>query len=243
MNKKIIEIRNLHYSYPDGTKALRDISMDIFEHESVGIVGPNGAGKSTFLLHLNGYFSGDHHVLINGMPVTQENLPKIRKDVGIVFQDADTQLFMLTVFDDVAFGPLNMGLSDEEVRNRVRTALSEVSMTGYEQRAPYHLSGGEKRAVAIATVLAMEPKIVVMDEPTSNLDPRTRRQLINLLKTFSLTKIIASHDLEMILDLCPRAILIDEGYVVADGPTIELFSNLDLMEKHGLEKPLSLRGK
>jgi cobalt/nickel transport system ATP-binding protein len=243
MGKKIIEIHNLHHSYPDGTKALRDITIDISDNESVGIVGPTAAGKSTLLLHLNGYFSGDHHVLTNGMTVTKENLSKIRRDVGIVFQDADTQLFMLTVFDDIAFGPLNMGLGDDEVRNRVQKTLAQVNLKGYEQRAPYHLSGGEKRAVAIATVLAMEPNILVMDEPTSNLDPRTRRQLINLLKTFTMTKIIASHDLEMILDLCPRAIVLDEGYVVADGPTIDLFSNEELMEKHGLEKPLSLKGR
>ena len=243
MNKKIVELNNLHFSYPDGTRALKDISMEILSGESVGIVGPNGAGKTTLMLHLNGYFTGDDHVLIDGLPVRKENLSQIRQNVGIVFQEPDIQLFMLTVFDDVAFGPLNMGLNEEEVKERVLRALAQVNMSGYEKRAPYHLSGGEKRAAAIATVLAMNPKILVMDEPTSNLDPRTRRQVINLLKGFEMTKIIASHDLEMILEICPRTIVMDSGSVITDAQTEKIFSDSELLEKHGLEKPLSLIGK
>lgn len=241
MNENIVELSNLHYSYPDGTRALKDISMEILSGESVGIVGPNGAGKTTLLLHLNGYFTGGEHVLINGLPVIKENLNQIRQNVGIVFQEPDIQLFMLTVFDDVAFGPLNMGLDEEEVKTRVSDALAQVNMSGYEKRAPYHLSGGEKRAIAIATVLAMNPKVLVMDEPTSNLDPRTRRQVIHLLKSFKMTKIIASHDLEMILEVCPRTIVMDNGLIVTDNKTEMIFGDSELLEKHGLEKPFSLQ--
>jgi len=240
IKEKIIEIRSLSYTYDTGTKALQNVDLDIYRGESVGIVGPNGAGKSTLLLHLNGFYRGNNTVAVTGLPITKENLAKIRSNVGIIFQDADNQLFMLTVYDDVAFGPINMGLSDEEVERRVKKALEAVNLSGYEKRAPYHLSGGEKRAAAIATVLSMEPNILVMDEPSSNLDPRTRRSLIRLLNSFDITKIIATHDLEMILELCTRCILLDEGMIITDGPTKEILSQKELLERHGLEKPISL---
>ncbi len=237
----IIVVRSLHYSYPDGTKALRDISFTVKRGESVGIIGPNGAGKSTLLLHLNGHIMGGDHVLIDGQAVEKRNLADIRRKVGIVFQEADIQLFMLTVFDDVAFGLLNMGIRPEEVRERAARALAAVGMSGYEDRAPYHLSGGEKRAAAIATVLAMDPQVLIMDEPTSNLDMRTRRQVIAILEGLHMTKRVASHDLEMILRLCRRTILIEKGGVVADGETVSVLEDEALLEKHGLEVPLSLK--
>ena len=241
MDENIITVQNLHYSYPDGTKAIRDISFSVKEGESIGIIGPNGAGKSTLLLHLNGHFLGGDHVRIAGKLVEKAHLREIRRRVGIVFQEADMQLFMLTVFDDVAFGLLNMGLGEEEVRRRVAGALAAVGISGYEEKAPYHLSGGEKRAASIATVLAMDPQVLIMDEPTSNLDSRTRRQVISILEKLTMTKLIASHDLEMILGLCERSILIDSGAIVADGATEVILGNEKLLDKHGLEMPLSLR--
>lgn len=239
--RAIVRIKNLEYSYPDGTKALRGIDLSVREGESVGIVGPNGAGKTTLLLHLNGVLRGKGHIEIAGSEITDENLRAIRSDVGLVFQDPDDQLFMPTVFDDVAFGPINMGLEEAEVRRRVGEALEIVELSGMEERVTHHLSFGEKKRVAIATVLPMEPEILALDEPSSNLDPHARRELMNLLKRLPATKIIAGHDLDFILETCERVILLEGGRIVADGPAGEILSDKDLLESHRLELPLGVR--
>lgn len=237
MSHHIVEVVDLRYSYPDGTKALKGLSFRITHGESVAVVGANGAGKSTLLLHLNGYLTPQHGtVRIGDYPLTKDTLQEIRRTVGMVFQDPDDQLFMPTVHEDVAFGPLNLGLPHHEVETRVTAALERVGASALKNRAPYHLSGGEKRAVAIATVLAMSPDILVMDEPSSNLDPAARRRLINLLKSFQHTKIIATHDLDMVMDLCPRTIVFHHGKIAADGPTEDIFRDEALLEACGLEK-------
>jgi cobalt/nickel transport system ATP-binding protein len=238
----IVELRDLRYAYPDGTEALAGVSFRILHGESVALVGANGAGKSTVLLHLNGCLTAaSGEVRIGDYPLTPGTLDEIRRTVGMVFQNPDDQLFMPTVHDDVAFGPLNLGLPPEEVEARVRAALGTVDCQVLGTRPPYRLSGGEKRAVAIATVLAMSPSILVLDEPTSNLDPRARRHLIDLLKTFKHTKIIASHDLDMVLSLCERTIVLHRGRIMADGPTKGIFCNDSLLEESHLERPLSMQ--
>jgi len=242
MAKKVIEIKNLNYSYPDGTEALHDIALDVFEGESIGIIGPNGAGKSTLLLHLNGILKENSHIRIFDMEVNDKNLTHIRSKVGLVFQDPDNQLFMPTVFDDVAFGPINMLLPKNEVKLSVEKALKEVDMLGSIGRASHHLSFGEKKRVSIATVLSMKPEILALDEPTSNLDPKARYDFIQLLKSITKTKIIASHDLDMILDICDRAIILDKGTIVASGATKGILSNTSLLEKHDLLPPLCFKG-
>jgi cobalt/nickel transport system ATP-binding protein len=237
----IVEVKDLRYVYPDGTEALSGVSFRIHHGESVALVGANGAGKSTLLLHLNGCLTpASGEVRIGDFPLTRGTLEDVRRTVGMVFQDPDDQLFMPTVHDDVAFGPLNLGLPPAEVEARVAAALATVDCAKLAKRPPYRLSGGEKRAVAIATVLAMSPSILVLDEPTSNLDPRARRQLIALLKTFTHTKIIASHDLDMVLDLCERTIVLHQGRVLADGPTLDIFSDDALLDAGHLERPLSM---
>ncbi len=238
--RSAVVIEGLSYSYPDGTKALRDVSLAIERGECVGLIGPNGAGKSTLLLHLNGTLRGPGRIVIGGLEVSKRTLPEVRRRVGLIFQDSDDQLFMPTVFDDVAFGPLNLDLPEEEVRQRVTEALRVVGKEGFEERAPYHLSGGEKRAVAIATVLAMRPEVLVMDEPTSSLDQRSRRSLIELLKNLAITKLITAHDLELILELCSRCLLMDGGRVVADGPARTILSDAKLLARYGMEVPHSL---
>ncbi len=243
MSHHIVQVADLRYTYPDGTEALRGVNFRITHGEAVAVVGANGAGKSTLLLHLNGYLTPQHGtVRIGDFPLTKQTLQDVRKTVGMVFQDPDDQLFMPTVGEDVAFGPLNLGLPPEEVESRVTGALERVGALGLRERPPYRLSGGEKRAVAIATVLAMSPDILVMDEPSSNLDPAARRRLIELLKTFRHTKIIATHDLDLVLDLCPRTIVFSHGTIAADGPTGEIFADEELLGRSGLEKPLSLQG-
>ncbi|MBU0731235.1 MAG: energy-coupling factor ABC transporter ATP-binding protein [Proteobacteria bacterium] len=243
MSHHIVEVSQLGYTYPDGTPAIRDVSFRIEHGESVAIVGPNGAGKSTLLLHLNGCLSpAKGTVRIGDFPVTKETLHSIRKTVGMVFQDPDDQLFMPTVKDDVAFGPLNLGLPVAEVEKRVHDALLTVDALNLLDREPHKLSGGEKRAVAIATVLAMSPDILVMDEPSASLDPGTRRQLIELLKTFRHTKIIATHDLDLALDLCSRTIIIHDGKVLADGATTSIFQDDEILATSSLEKPLRMQG-
>lgn len=242
MSHHIVEVTDLTHTYPDGTKAVRGISFRIHHGESVAVVGANGAGKSTLLLHMNGYLTPQEgKVRIGDFPLTRETVQDIRKTVGMIFQDPDDQLFMPTVKEDVAFGPLNLGLPADEVQQRVSEALDRTGVTHLAERPPYKLSGGEKRAVAIATVLAMSPDILVMDEPSSNLDPQARRTLINLLAGFRHTKIIATHDLDMVLDLCERTIVIHGGKIMADGPTQDIFSNEELLAASHLEKPLRLQ--
>ena len=242
MSHHSISVVDLSYAYPDGTPALDHVSFEITHGESVALVGANGAGKSTLLLQLTGCLSPSQgSVRIGDVPVTKSTLQNIRKAVGMVFQDSDDQLFMPTVHDDVAFGPTNMGLPPDDVEARVRDALTRVGAAHLEDRPPYRLSGGEKRAVAIATVLAMSPNVLVLDEPSSNLDPRARRRLIELLATFTHTKIIATHDLDMALTLCERTIVMNAGSVAADGPTMDLFTNDELFEASRLERPPTLR--
>ncbi len=243
MSHHIIQSHGLCYTYPDGNKALREISFLITHGESVAIIGANGAGKSTLLMHLNGHIIPQTGTLrIGDYPVSKETAHHIRRSVGMVFQDSDDQLFMPTVFDDVAFGPLNLDFPHEEVEERVRKTLETVGVLHLINRPTHRLSGGEKRTVAIATVLSMTPDILVMDEPTSSLDPRSRRRLIELLKTFHHTKIIATHDLDMVFDLCERTIIMNEGAIIADGNSSDILNNKELLKKSGLEKPLRLQG-
>jgi len=242
MSHHIVEAKNLEFSYPDDTHALHGISFRIRHGESVAIVGANGAGKSTLLLHLNGYLSPTSgQVRIGDFPLAKETLQEVRRTVGMVFQDPDDQLFMSTVYDDVAFGPLNLGLPMDEVHGRVLKALETVGVLELKDRPSHRLSSGQKRRVAIATVLSMSPDILVMDEPSSGLDPRARRQLIELLKSFQHSKIIATHDLDMVLDICERTIIINAGKIEADGPTAEIFQNEKLLNDCHLEKPLRLQ--
>ncbi len=242
MSHHTISVTSLGFTYPDGTRALDGVSFEVTHGESIALVGANGAGKSTLLMHLNGLHPAqDGTVAIGDVPVVKETLDDIRKTVGMVFQDPDDQLFMPTVAEDVAFGPMNLGLPDEVVEARVDDALERVGATELKHRPPYRLSGGEKRAVAIATVLSMCPSILVMDEPSSNLDPRARRRLMLLLASFDHTKIIATHDLDLAAELCERTIVMSGGAIVADGPTREVFSDEELLDSCGLEVPLSLR--
>jgi cobalt/nickel transport system ATP-binding protein len=240
MTKKVIEIKDLSYSYPDGNVALRDVNLEVNAGDTLGIVGPNGAGKSTLLLHLNGILKGKGHIKILDSDLSDKNLKLIRSKIGMVFQDPDNQLFMPTVFEDVAFGPMNMGMSKDEVKEAVEKALEKVDMLENIQRISHHLSFGEKKRIAIATVLSMNPEILVLDEPTSNLDPKHRRKLINLLRGLKTTKIIATHDLEMVIDICSRVILIDHGTIIADGDVRQILSNKELLELHSLEVPVSI---
>ncbi|MBL0175172.1 MAG: ABC transporter ATP-binding protein [Ignavibacteria bacterium] len=240
-----VEVTRLGYRYADGRMALRDVSFSVAEGESVGLIGPNGAGKTTLLLHLNGILPErpvrEATVSILGMPVTRENHFAVRRAVGMLFQDPDDQLFCPTVEEDVAFGPAQFGLPEAELRQRVDEALASVGLSGYGDRAPHHLSGGERRRVCLAGVLACRPRILALDEPTSDLDPRGKRQLKDLLRAVDAAKLIATHDLELVVELCPRVILLDEGSVIADGPTATILGDEELMLAHGLEKPHILR--
>jgi cobalt/nickel transport system ATP-binding protein len=242
MSHHIVEFKDVHFRYPDGTDALRGLSLRITHGEAVGIVGANGSGKSTLLMHTNGYLlpqSGT--ITIGDFQLDKRTRKEIRKKVGLIFQNPDDQLFMPTVFDDVAFGPLNLGLSPGQARQRVDEALHTVGCFDVKDKPPHHLSGGQKSAVAIATVIAMRPDILVMDEPASHLDPKSRRSLISLLGHFQHTKIIASHDLDLILDVCKRCVIVKEGRVVADGPAEGVLSDRQLLEANNLELPLSLQ--
>ena len=242
MSHHIVEVRDLCHAYPDGTEALKGVSFRITHGQAVALVGANGAGKSTLLLHLNGCLKPTRgEVRIGDAPLTPETTAAARRAVGMVFQDPDDQLFMPTVAEDVAFGPLNAGLPQAEVQQRVTAALERVGMSHLKDRALYKLSAGEKRAVSIATVLAMSPDILVMDEPSSNLDPRGRRRLIEMLHSFEHTRIIATHDLELVVEVCPQVIVMDGGKIMAEGPTAELLDNEQLMLAHGLERPHILR--
>ncbi len=233
----ILSVENLHFHYPDGHVALQGVSLKLCEGDKVALVGPNGAGKSTLMLHLNGILTGEGEVSIAGLRLTADNLPAIRAMVGLVFQNPDDQLFSPTVFEDVAFGPLHMGLPEEEVRARVDEALEMVRMSAYRDRLSHHLSVGEKKRIAIATVLSMRPHILVLDEPSAGLDPRARRGLIHLLRDLPITMLVSSHDLLMVRELFPRMVIMDEGKIVADGLTADLMNDETLLEAHGLEKP------
>ena len=235
-------MRNLRFSYPDGYAAIKNISFTVHHGESVGIIGANGAGKSTLLLLLMGVmFPDDGEVLVGDVRVTKKTLPLVRQRLGMVFQDPDDQLFMTTVYDDVAFGPRNYKLDEKEVENRVAMALALVGITHLKGRAPYRLSGGEKRAASIASVLSMQPDVLIMDEPTAGLDPQARRRVIDYLKSFAHTKIIASHDLDMVFETCKRIVIIKEGEMIADGTAAEILTDAVLLKNSGLELPLSLQ--
>ncbi|ACM20829.1 nickel ABC transporter, ATP-binding protein [Geotalea daltonii FRC-32] len=243
MSHHLVEVSELVHHYPDGTPALRGISFRICHGESVAVVGANGAGKSTLLLHLNGYLAPTSGtVRIGDFPMNDETVREIRRTVGMVFQDPDDQLFMPTVYDDVAFGPRNLGFPDYEVERRVTAALEKVGAGHLKGKPPYHLSGGEKRRVAIATVLSMEPAILVMDEPTTGLDPFARRQLISLVREFEHTRIIVTHDLDLVATLCERIIVLKDGTIAADGPAGEIFRDGKLLASCRLEQPLSMQG-
>lgn len=244
MTAPAIDVQGLAHAYADGTPALRGVDLRVAAGESVAVVGANGAGKSTLLLHLNGLLlPGGGSVAIEGRPVTRATLVAVRQRVGYVFQDADDQLFMPTVQDDVAFGPLNQGLPAAEVLGRVAAALAAVDATHLANRAPYRLSGGEKRAVAIAGVLAMAPAILVLDEPSAGLDPAGRRRLIRLLGGLPQTRVIATHDLDLVLALCARVVVLHQGLVAADGAPRRVFADVELLRRCHLEPPLGGLGQ
>ncbi len=236
-----LECNNLSFDYPDGSTALQGVGLQVGVGETLGLIGPNGAGKSTLLLHFNGLLRGRGEVRIFGEALTPRNIKRIRPRVGLVFQDPDDQLFMPRVFDDVAFGPLCRKEPIERVHQRVSTALAEVGLDGFENRTTHRLSIGEKKRVAIATVLALDCDLLLLDEPTASLDPRARKNLLKLLHTLPQTKVIASHDLDFVWRLCTTCILLDEGKVVASGPTQAVLTDAALLESHGLEVPASLK--
>ena len=233
----VLQVQDLHFSYHDGHAALRGVSFQMCKGDKVALVGPNGAGKSTLMLHLNGILSGQGEVMVGGQRLKRENLPAIRAMVGLVFQNPDDQLFSPTVFEDVAFGPLHMGLPMEEVERRVTSALEAVRMSAFKDRLSHHLSMGEKKRIAIATVLSMDPQILVLDEPSAGLDPRGRRTLINLLRDLPITMLVSTHDMRLVQELFPRTIMMDEGQIVADRRTQDILENEELLTAHGLEKP------
>lgn len=242
MTHHIVEAENITFSYPDGTPGLKEVSFRITHGESVALAGANGAGKSTLLQHLSGcLFPSSGAVRIGDAELTKKTLTQVRRAVGMVFQDPDDQLFMPTVLEDAAFGPLNLGMSEAEAVQKAEEALRVVGAEHLKNRPPYKLSGGEKRAVSIAVVLALSPDILVMDEPSSNLDARSRRRLISLLKSFSHTKIIATHDLDLATEVCQRVLLMRDGRIAADGPIRDLFRDSALLESCGLEKPLGFQ--
>ncbi len=262
-SQPVLDVRDLMFHYPDGRLALRGLTFALAPGESVALVGPNGAGKSTLLLHLNGILPGrpeyEHHhsrrrgqaqahehsgaprLWVEGLPVREPHLADVRRRVGLLFQDPDDQLFCPTVLEDLTFGPRNLGRSTSEAVDLARRSLAAVGLAGYEDRLPHHLSFGERKRVCLAGVLACEPTLLALDEPSSNLDPRARRQFIEILRALPAARLIASHDLEMVLELCTRVILLDEGVIQADGPAREILSDEPLLERHGLELPLSIR--
>lgn len=260
-----IRLQGLTYAYADGVSALRGLTVGIARGQSVALVGPNGAGKTTLLLHLNGILPqarsgwlaglahGHEHgeagagpsradtgVWIEGLKVSHKTAAEVRRRVGLLFQDPDDQLFAMTVREDVAFGPINHGMDRKSASQWAEQCLAQVGLAHVADRQPHHLSFGERKRVCLAGVLACKPTVLVMDEPTANLDPRARRQFLGLISSLAITKLIATHDLEMVLEICDRVLLLDEGQIVADGPPLELLSNKELIEKHGLEVPASL---
>jgi cobalt/nickel transport system ATP-binding protein len=234
----VLDVRGLAFAYPDGHQALFGVDLHVHQGERVALLGPNGAGKTTLVLHLNGILAaGAGSVTVSGLPVTKDNIPEIRRRVGIVFQDPDDQLFMGTVRQDVGFGPANLGLTGEALEQRVQSALEQVGMADYAHRPPHHLSFGQRRRVAVATVLAMEPEILVLDEPSSNLDPASRRELADILRSLDVTVLMVTHDLPYALELCPRSVVLSDGHVVADGATYDVLTDDALMSAHRLELP------
>ncbi|MDW4909645.1 ABC transporter ATP-binding protein [Streptomyces sp. ADMS] len=233
-----LDVSGLAYAYPDGHQALFGVDFSVGRGERVALLGPNGAGKTTLVLHLNGILTaGAGTVTVAGMPVGERHMAEIRRKVGIVFQDPDDQLFMPSVREDVAFGPAAAGMKGEELERRVRTALDLVGMADFADRPPHHLSFGQRRRVAVATVLAMEPEILVLDEPSSNLDPASRRELADILRSLDVTVLMVTHDLPYALELCPRALILSEGVIAADGGTGDLLADDALMRAHRLELP------
>lgn len=233
-----LDVRDLVFAYPDGHQALYGVDLAVRRGERVAVLGPNGAGKSTFILHLNGVLqAAQGSIKVGGLEVSKANLQQIRQRVGIVFQDPDDQLFMPTVREDVAFGPGNLGVRGAELDARVEQALSQVGMLEYAESAPHHLSFGQRRKVSIATVLSMDPEVLVLDEPSSNLDPASRSELAEVLAGLDVTVLMVSHDLPYALRLCPRAVLLSAGRVVADRPTLDLLGDADLLAAHRLELP------
>jgi cobalt/nickel transport system ATP-binding protein len=234
-----LSVRGLSYTYPDGSEALRGVDLDVGKGERVALLGPNGAGKTTLVLHFNGVLEpAAGRVEVGGLAVVRSNVSEIRRRVGIVFQDPDDQLFMPTVHDDVAFGPANLGLRGDELDARVDEALAAVGMAGVADRRPHHLSFGQRRRVAVATVLAMRPDVLVLDEPSSNLDPASRRELADVVSSLDVTLLVVTHDLPYALELCSRAVVIDAGVIVADGPTADVLADEATLAAHRLELPL-----
>ena len=236
----MIELKNVSFSYEKDRPVIRDLSFRIADGESVGLIGANGAGKSTVMKLILGLCSGQGQVLIDGEELTRENLYRIRGKLGFVLQNSDNQMFMPTVYEDMIFGPLNYGATREETDRRVDAVLDRLGLQDLKHRHNHRISGGEKRMAAIATILAMEPKAILMDEPTSALDPYNRRIVINTIRELPQTKLITSHDLDMILDTCERVILLDGGQIVADGPAEVILRDKELLEGHRMELPLSL---
>ncbi len=238
-NSSAIKVENLSYRYPDGKEALKNISFEAKRGESIALMGPNGAGKTTLFLILNGLLEiNAGNIFIFGNKIDgKKSIRNIRNKLGIVFQNPDDQLFCPTVFDDIAFGPLNYGLPIDEIKKRVKESLEAVDMSGFENRLSHHLSLGEKKRISLATILSMRPEIILLDEPSSNLDPRSRRKMIQTIKNLDATKIIATHDLKLALELCKRGIILDEGKIVADGILSDIFNDKQLLEAHGLEAP------
>jgi cobalt/nickel transport system ATP-binding protein len=238
MSTPVLDVRALAFAYPDGHQALYGVDLHVHRGERVALLGPNGAGKTTLVLHLNGILGGGTgSVAVSGLPVIKQNVAEVRRRVGVVFQDPDDQLFMGSVHDDVAFGPANLGLRGEVLERRVRDALDLVGMADYADRPPHHLSFGQRRRVAVATVLAMEPEILVLDEPSSNLDPASRRELAEILTSLDVTVLMVTHDLPYAYELCPRSVVLSDGVIVADGSTYDVLTDEPLMAAHRLELP------
>jgi cobalt/nickel transport system ATP-binding protein len=231
-------VRDLRFAYPAGHVALDGVDLEVAPGERIAVLGPNGAGKSTLVLHLNGVLAAQHgEVVIGGLPVVKRNLAEVRRRVGIVFQDPDDQLFMPSVRDDVAFGPAHAGLRGDDLDARVVASLDAVGMADHLDAAPHHLSFGQRRRVAIATVLATEPDVLVLDEPTANLDPAARRELTEVLASLDVTLVVVTHDLPYALETCPRTVILDAGRVVADGGTASVLRDVELLGRHRLYLP------
>ncbi len=233
-----VDLEHVHFAYPDGFEALRGVSLRLARGDKVALVGPNGAGKSTLMLTLNGiHLAGHGTVRVAGSIVDRRTVKRIRAEVGLVFQDPDDQLFSPTVFEDVAFGPLHMGVPQAEIHDRVEHALAAVGMTGFERRLPHRMSLGQRKRVALATVLSMDPSVLVFDEPSAGLDPRGRRELISLLGRLPQTLLVSTHDMRLVAEVFPRVVVMDGGLVVRDGPTVEILADVPFLEAHGLEAP------